>query len=98
MPSYAPRPPYRSAERIDGLIPIRTTSEPIQDVCFVPTDTGSLRAERTVAVIEAWSDPMTDYVQMEPLGVVAAVRRIAHLAIVAFSTVGIGAGFAAALS
>ncbi len=98
MPSYAPPQPWRAAERINGLIPIRTTSEPIQDVCFVPTDRGSLRTERTVAWIEQCSDLMASYASMEPAGVVATVRRIANLAIVGFSTVGIALGFVAAMS
>jgi len=98
MPRYAPlvpRHPYRAAERTGGIIPIRSIHEPIQDVCFVAVDGDMLRAERKAAWIEGCSDLMVDYVGMEPLGVVAAVRRIANLAVVGFSTVGIALGFAA---
>jgi len=96
MPRLVPSPPWRAAERVDGLIPIRTTSEPIQDVCFVQIEKGGLLvAERTAAWIKQCSDLMTDYVGMEDAGVAAAVRRIANLAIVGFSTIGIAAGIAA---
>ncbi len=96
MPRLVPSPPWRAAERVDGLIPIRTTSEPIQDVCFVQIEKGGLLvAERTAAWIEQCSDLTLDYASMEPLGFVATVRRIANLAVVGFSTIGIAAGIAA---
>lgn len=96
MPRLAPSFPYHAIEPANGLIHIVDSAG--GDVCFIPVEgSSSLRTERTVEWIEQCSSLMTDYVQMEPLGVVAAVRRIAQLAIVLFSTVGISAGLYASV-
>ena len=97
MPRYAPSHPWRAADRIDGLIPIRDQFG--QDVLFVPAD-DSLTTERTIAAVEGLSDLTANYAGMADASIRAALHRISALDVLVCvaSGVGIAAGFVGALS
>ena len=55
-PGLAPPRPWAVAPRVGSLIPIRTTREPIVDVCFVAINGNLLEAEDTADLIVWWSE------------------------------------------